>query len=101
MNIQDLIEMNQDWKEITELFKVHFENILPQEKHNFEILSFNTNDQLSNYDYGSIMHYPADAFANAHGLITIEPLKVQPEDIGQRVGPSQVDLQAIKKLYNI
>jgi hypothetical protein len=51
---------------------------------------------LNEYDYGSIMHYPKNAFSK-NGLDTLIPKK--PAQIGQRAGLSPGDIAAVKKLY--
>jgi hypothetical protein len=74
---------------------IHWDNILPDSRHNFEqhILD---GDDLGDYDYDSIMHYPATAFSK-NSSPTIEPK--QPKPIGQRKGLSAGDLLAVELLY--
>jgi hypothetical protein len=52
---------------------------------------------LGTYDYGSIMHYPKDAFSQ-NGGDTIVP-KQEGVQIGQRTGLSAGDIAAVKNLY--
>ena len=54
---------------------------------------------LGGYDYGSIMHYPRDAFT-ADGKDTIIPTKPNVE-IGQRKKLSAGDIASVKKLITI
>jgi len=50
------------------------------------------------YDYGSVMHYPRDAFSLS-GSPTIEPIESSVE-IGQRVWMSPIDIQEVRLVYN-
>lgn len=64
---------------------------------NFRKYSYSEVDSLGEpYDYGSVLHYGANAFSNGNGA-TIVPKKSA--EIGQRRGFSQIDLNKIKKLY--
>jgi hypothetical protein len=54
-------------------------------------------DDLGNYDYGSIMHYPRNAFTK-NGLDTITPTDPNAQ-IGQRNGLSAGDLAAVRAMY--
>jgi hypothetical protein len=74
---------------------IHFQNVDADHRHNFEqhILD---GDDLGDYDYGSIMHYPKRAFSN-NGQPTIVPK--QPKEIGQRDALSPGDLEGIALLY--
>lgn len=76
--------------------KVHWENISPDSRHNFE-QHIRDGDDLGDYDYESIMHYPATAFSSNNSSTTIEPL--QPKPIGQRKALSAGDLLAVQLLY--
>lgn len=76
---------------------VHFENIYRGYEHNFQIQSGNGED-LGEYDYGSIMHYPSWAFSK-NGEDTIVPLQDGIE-IGQRTHLSEGDLAAIAEMYD-
>jgi len=75
---------------------VRFENIYRGYEHNFQIQSSNGED-LGEYDYGSIMHYPSWAFSK-NGEDTIVPLEDDVE-IGQRTHLSEGDLAAIAEMY--
>lgn len=50
------------------------------------------------YDYGSVMHYPAYAFAIDRHQMTLEP-KQSGVTIGQRVRLSETDAKEIQILY--
>ena len=70
-------------------------NIKPSELHNFAQHVEDGTD-LGAYDYGSIMHYPMNAFTR-NGQPTIVPKQGAP--IGQRTALSQGDLEAVKAIY--
>jgi hypothetical protein len=76
--------------------RIIYANILDGMAYNFD-QHIVDGDDVGDYDYGSIMHYPADAFSR-NGLPTIEPL--QPGvAIGQRTALSPGDIAAVKSLY--
>lgn len=77
--------------------EIHYENIYRGYEHNFDIRSSDGED-LGEYDYGSIMHYPRWAFSR-NGDDTIVPLKDGVE-IGQRETLSAGDLGAINMMYD-
>ena len=62
--------------------RIVFESIEDGMEHNFD-QHITDGDDVGEYDYGSIMHYPRDAFSN-NGA-TIIPL-VEGASIGQRDG---------------
>lgn len=76
------------------------DNIRPDAAPNFEQRIVETKD-LGEYDFGSIMHYPPDAFAVASGEITIRPKRpLRPGVImGQRQALSEGDIAAVNALY--
>eukprot|EP01060_Flectonema_neradi_P024450 TRINITY_DN332_c3_g1_i3.p1 TRINITY_DN332_c3_g1~~TRINITY_DN332_c3_g1_i3.p1 ORF type:complete len:1129 (+),score=200.52 TRINITY_DN332_c3_g1_i3:136-3387(+) len=76
-----------------EFVTVNTGNIDPTKTSNF-VLESNAFD-IGAYDYNSIMHYSATAFAKTPGLITI----TSPEPIGQRSTLSDGDVTAIEFLY--
>jgi len=80
--------------------KIDVDNAKPGTEHNFEQRLLETVD-LSNYDYGSIMHYPPDAFAVTANSVTITPLKPLPAGVvmGQREALSPGDIAAVEALY--
>ncbi|XP_043078238.1 hatching enzyme 1.2-like [Puntigrus tetrazona] len=77
--------------------KINFENISPEQAHNFQ--KQNTNNQNTPYDYGSVMHYGRTAFSIQPGLETITPIPDGKVAIGQRKGLSNIDILRINKLY--
>jgi hypothetical protein len=75
--------------------RIRFANIKSGMEHNF-YQHIDDGIDLGNYDYGSIMHYPADAFSK-NDQPTIETVGGQA--VGQRVGLSASDIGAVKALY--
>lgn len=80
--------------------RIDVDNARPGTRHNFEQQIVKTID-VGFYDYGSIMHYPADAFAVTPNSRTIVPLKPLPPGtvMGQRVALSAGDIAAVEALY--
>ncbi|MGO7733237.1 peptidase m12a astacin [Rhizobium leguminosarum] len=79
--------------------RIVFANIDPSMQHNFT-QHIADGDDLGAYDYGSIMHYPRDAFSN-NGQDTIIPLQPLPPGVvmGQRNGLSSGDIAGVLMLY--
>ena len=75
--------------------RILFENIEPGQEHNFD-QHITDGDDIGRYDFGSIMHYDKFAFSK-NDQPTIETLNG--EDIGQRSGLSDVDVQAVNFMY--
>jgi|GEM_PF-703560 len=76
--------------------RINRENVRPDKLHNFDVAPDGSR-MLGEYDYASIMHYGPDYFS-IDGAATIEPL--QPGVvIGQRVTPSDGDIEAVSELY--
>ncbi|KAF4086667.1 hypothetical protein AMELA_G00086870 [Ameiurus melas] len=74
-----------------------WENIIEGQKHNFK--KYETNNLNTVYDYDSVMHYGRYAFSE-DGSPTIIPKPDPNIPIGQRDGPSQLDIHKINLLYN-
>uniref|UniRef100_A0A3Q3AY55 Metalloendopeptidase n=2 Tax=Kryptolebias marmoratus TaxID=37003 RepID=A0A3Q3AY55_KRYMA len=74
-----------------------WKNILPDHIHNFRKQV--TNNLNSPYDYSSVMHYGRYAFSEDGGP-TIIPKPDPYIPIGQRDGPSALDLHKINVLYD-
>ncbi|QKZ13337.1 Dot/Icm T4SS effector Zinc-dependent metalloprotease LegP [Spirosoma sp. KUDC1026] len=74
-------------------------NIDPSMQHNFD-QHIADGDDLGAYDYGSIMHYPANAFS-INGQATIIPLQTIPAGVvmGQRSGLSAGDINGVHLMY--
>ena len=70
-------------------------NIIDGTEHNFD-QHITDGDDIGPYDFGSIMHYPANAFSK-NGQPTIVPKT--PADIGQRAALSAGDIAAAQQLY--
>jgi Astacin (Peptidase family M12A) len=71
-------------------------NIDPDYIHNFD-QHINDGDDIGAYDYGSIMHYPPDAFAMDPSRPTIRTKNGA--KVGQRKALSALDAAAVKFLY--
>nr|XP_022318777.1 zinc metalloproteinase nas-4-like [Crassostrea virginica] len=80
--------------------KIHFDNIQHGHERNFDKYQVGPKLDMLNepYDYGSVMHYSAYAFAVDRRRVTIETL--QPGvTIGQRVRLSDIDAKEIQIRY--
>ena len=75
---------------------VHLENVQPGYESNFNQHIADGDDVGETYDYGSIMHYPRDAFTK-NGLDTITP--PAGVTIGQRSNLTAGDIQAVVYMY--
>jgi astacin (peptidase family M12A) len=75
---------------------VNWPNIEPQNAHNFN-QHITDGDDIGDYDYHSIMHYPRRAFAIDAGQDTITP--VRDVEIGQREGLSPGDCAGVRWMY--
>jgi hypothetical protein len=72
-------------------------NILAGTSSNFD-QAISTSDDLGAYDYGSIMHYGANAFSsNGLATITTKPAGIA---IGQRDGLSAGDIAGVRTMYS-
>lgn len=79
-----------------EYVQIMWENIKTEAIHNFN-QHISDGDDIGDYDYCSIMHYPRWAFSK-NGEDTIVPLHPIPtdcDDIGQRIGLSDGDIAAV------
>lgn len=76
--------------------QIVWENIEEDHRYNFE-QHLTDGQDFGEYDYESIMHYPADAFSK-NGLKTIIPLMGDVE-IGQRKHLTEKDIAAINAMY--
>ena len=76
-----------------------FANIDPSMQHNFT-QQISDGDDLGVYDYGSIMHYPRNAFS-INGQDTIVPTQALPPGVvmGQRAGLSAGDIAGVHMMY--
>jgi astacin len=73
---------------------IDFENVEEGKEHNFN-QHISDGDDVGAYDYGSIMHYGAFAFAKD----PTKPTIIAPETIGQRNGLSAGDIVAVRFMY--
>ncbi|CAB4001511.1 zinc metallo ase nas-6-like, partial [Paramuricea clavata] len=79
--------------------RIVWNNIIPAMKFNFQKQTTSSVNSLGvSYDYDSVMHYGATAFARARGLTTISS-KQGHRTLGQRRGLSPKDKQQVKLLY--
>jgi len=74
---------------------IHFDKVQPGLEHNFD-QHISDGDDVGAYDYGSIMHYPRDAFSR-DGSDTITPIDAS-ATIGQRTALSAGDIAAANSL---
>jgi hypothetical protein len=86
----------QSRKDRDRFVKINYENIKLKSAHNFN-QHVTDGDDVGEYDYDSIMHYPTTAFS-INGQPTIIPLK-SGVNIGQRIGLSKGDIQAVNIMY--
>lgn len=79
--------------------QIVFANIDPSMQHNFT-QHVSDGDDLGPYDYGSIMHYPRNAFSR-NGQDTIIPRQTLPPGVtmGQRSGLSAGDIAGVHAMY--
>ena len=77
---------------------INFPNIQPDSVFNFD-QHITDGDDVGGYDYGSIMHYPRNAFAINPAIDTITPKPNPGVQIGQRTGLSAGDVAAINAIY--
>ncbi|XP_008216665.1 zinc metalloproteinase nas-13-like isoform X2 [Nasonia vitripennis] len=81
-----------------EFVRINYHNIQPGREGNFEKSQRSTTDAFGvGYDYGSVMHYSANAFSR-NGQPTIVP-RGGNIALGQREGFSQRDIQKIRRMY--
>jgi hypothetical protein len=80
--------------------RVNTNNIEQGRGHNFQQHIADGVD-IGSYDYGSIMHYPADAFSTngQNTIVVLSPPAPRGTIIGQRVALSQDDINAVNQLY--
>ncbi|XP_032781959.2 hatching enzyme 1.2 [Daphnia magna] len=79
---------------------INLNNVRQEYRGNFNKMSTTQVTTLGlAYDYGSVMHYPARAFAVDRRIPVIKALIGSPV-LGQRKGFSTLDLQKLKKLYS-
>lgn len=79
--------------------RIEDDNIEKEKLHNFD-QHVSDGDDIGGYDYGSIMHYPPDAFS-VNGQPTIVPKQPLPPGVvmGQRTALSQGDIKGVEAMY--
>lgn len=75
---------------------IHWDKIIPGYENNFT-QHITDGDDVGAYEYGSLMHYPRDAFS-IDGSDTITPLNPNAQ-IGQRNGLSSGDIATVNSIY--
>lgn len=82
--------------------RIATENIIRGTEHNFKKYDDDEVDNFDQeYDFGSVMHYPALAFSS-NGKPTIIPLDSNNEEaskMGQRIGMSRKDIDRLNTMY--
>lgn len=78
--------------------KVHWDNIIPGFRNNFEKQSKKNTSFNFEYDYESIMHYGMNAFSKVKGKPTLTA-KMTGKKLGQRKSLSKTDCLKINDLY--
>ncbi len=88
----------QSRRDRNDFVTINFPNIQPDMVFNFD-QHITDGDDVGGYDYGSIMHYPRNAFAINPNIDTITPKPNPNIPIGQRTGLSAGDIAAINAIY--
>lgn len=78
--------------------KIHWDNIIPRYKSNFDKQSLKNTTYTYEYDYDSIMHYGQTFFSKMKGMPTITS-KMPGVKLGQRQAISTTDCLKINDLY--
>uniref|UniRef100_UPI00398F519A astacin-like metalloendopeptidase isoform X4 n=1 Tax=Pristiophorus japonicus TaxID=55135 RepID=UPI00398F519A len=78
--------------------EVKMENIKKGSENNFKAQK--SNNLVTAYDYGSIMHYGRYVFSKSPDLPTIVPKPDGNVDVGQLMGFSETDVLKINKMYH-
>ncbi|KAF5304042.1 hypothetical protein FQA39_LY01827 [Lamprigera yunnana] len=79
--------------------KIHYENIIPNFKSNFEKQSLENTTYSYEYDYDSIMHYGKYYFSKSKGKPTITTKMGGIKTLGQRKAMSKGDCLKLNHLY--
>ncbi|CAF0891414.1 unnamed protein product [Rotaria sordida] len=78
---------------------IQWNNIINGTEFNFQKYNLTDIDTLNtSYDYGSVMHYEADAFSS-NGLPTIRATRNASAVLGQRIGMSPIDILEVQRYY--
>jgi astacin len=77
--------------------EIRMDNVLDDKRDQFS-QHINDGSKRFDYDFGSIMHYPSDAFAKDPTKPTIIT-KPPGKPIGQRDGLSEEDKKTVKSMY--
>jgi choriolysin H len=77
---------------------INLSNVRSGMEHNFDKRT-DTTDQGTTYDYASVMHYGAYAFAVNRNIKTITPKGNPNQQLGQRNGLSTIDAKSLNDAY--
>ena len=78
--------------------KINFNNIIPDERYNFEKEDGLFSKDIGEYNFSSLMHYGCKDYASDKSKFSIESI-TGTHPMGQRVGLSQGDIDAIRAMY--
>ncbi|CAH1774571.1 unnamed protein product [Owenia fusiformis] len=80
---------------------IQMENVIQGKEHNFEMIEASWIQNFNHeYDFGSIMHYPQNAFSvDWNATITLKSLINSDIDLGNREGMSANDYSLINTMY--
>ncbi|EFX86892.1 hypothetical protein DAPPUDRAFT_312308 [Daphnia pulex] len=83
-----------------EYVSVDLDNVEPKNKRYFEKMRISHYNILGHsYDYGSVMHYPKDAFAKDHRKPVMTPVTEGTSVLGNRKTFSTADVEKLNTLY--
>jgi hypothetical protein len=85
----------QSRKDRNKFVVIFTQNVVSGQEFNFD-QQISDGDDLGDYDYGSIMHYPTHAFSK-NGKATI--VAIGGEAVGQRTGLSTGDIARVRSMY--
>jgi hypothetical protein len=93
------LQHEQNRRDRDKYVQIYWNNIKPEEQHNFEIGHWLTFKDIGNYNYASVMHYACNDFRRPHTNKTIDAKPPGSASFGQRTGLSRGDVDAIAAMY--